>query len=316
MNILNLPEFEVLDTIQDDHDMTVIVKPVKEPEACPECGGVEYYKHGKSKRFVRDVNSFGKRVGIEIHTHRYKCRYCDTTFSQHYKSIDDRDKITIRLREQIEKESLKKPFANIAEEYSVSPTTVKRIFNAYIERLEKDMTFLTPVILGIDEAHLNKSMRAVYTDIIGRKVLDIQPSRKKCDVKAFLSKLPNKNNIEVVTIDMWRYYKEAVYEELPKAKVIVERFHVIQLVNNALEGERKSFKGSLDRKQRSKLLKDRFLLLRNKEDLEPKQIWDMQLMFLDFPQLKLAYELKEQFRDIYKHDNREDALRAYEDWKK
>lgn len=29
MNILNLPEFEVLDIIQDDHDMTVIVRPVK-----------------------------------------------------------------------------------------------------------------------------------------------------------------------------------------------------------------------------------------------------------------------------------------------
>lgn len=26
------------------------------------------------------------------------------------------------------------------------------------------------------------------------------------------------------------------------------------------------------------VVKDRFLLLRNKEDLEPKQIWDMQLM--------------------------------------
>ena len=74
MNILNLPEFEVIDIIQDEHDMTVIVKPVKEPEACPECGGVEYYKHGKSKRFVRDLNSFGKRVGIEIHTNRYKCK--------------------------------------------------------------------------------------------------------------------------------------------------------------------------------------------------------------------------------------------------
>lgn len=86
---------------------------------------------------------------------------------------------------------------------------------------------------------------------------------------------------------MWRYYKEAVYEELPKAQVIVDRFHVIQLVNNALEGERKSFKGSLDKKRRSKLLKDRFLLLRNKEDLNARQIWDMQLMFLDFPQLKL-----------------------------
>ena len=43
MNILNLQEFEVIDTIQDEHDMTVIVKPSKEPEACPECGGVELY---------------------------------------------------------------------------------------------------------------------------------------------------------------------------------------------------------------------------------------------------------------------------------
>lgn len=78
MNILNLPEFEVIDTIQDEHDMTVIVKPVKEPLACPECGGVEYYKHGKSKRFVRDLN---------IHTNRYKCKYCKSTFSQHYESF-------------------------------------------------------------------------------------------------------------------------------------------------------------------------------------------------------------------------------------
>lgn len=315
MNILNLPEFKVIEIIQDEYNMTVIAQPSKEPTACFECGGVEYYKHGKSKRFVRDLNSFGKRVGIEIHTHRYKCRYCNTTFSQRYKSIDDRDKITVRLREHIEKESLKKPFANIAEEYSISPTTVKRVFENYVERLEKDIIYTTPVILGIDEAHLNKSMRAVYTDIIGRKVLDIQPSRKKSDVKAFLNRLPNKEDIEIVTIDMWRYYKEAVYEELPNANVIIDRFHVIQLITNALEGERKSFKGSLDKKQRSKLLKDRFLLLKNKEDLQPKQIWGMQIMFLDFPQLKLAYELKEQFRDIYNCDNREDALKAYEEWK-
>lgn len=315
MNILNLPEFEVIDTIQDEHDMTVIVKPVKEPLACPECGGVEYYKHGKSKRFVRDLNSFGKRVGIEIHTNRYKCKYCNSTFSQHYESIDDRDKITIRLREQIERESLKKPFANIAEEYSISPTTVKRIFENYVKEAEKDLDYTTPIILGIDEAHLNKNMRAVYTDIIGRKVLDIQPSRKKSDVKAFLNKLPNKYDIEVVTIDMWRYYKEAVYEVLPNAMVIVDKFHVIQLVTKALESERKAFRATLDAKRRSKLLKERFLLLRNHEDLEARDIWKLEIIFAEFPQLKLAYELKEQFRQIYKYENKNDAYNAYLEWK-
>ena len=125
----------------------------------------------------------------------YKCKYCKSTFSQHYKSIDDRDKITKRLREQIERESLKKPFANIAEEYSISATTVKRIFESYVKEAEKDLDYSTPIILGIDEAHLNKCMRAVYTDIIGRKVLDIQPSRKKSVLHRFANKKTKEKDI-------------------------------------------------------------------------------------------------------------------------
>ena len=87
--------------------------------------------------------------------------------------------------------SLKKPFANIADEFGISSTTVKRIFTEYVKEQEAQMIFATPRILGIDEVHLNKQMRAVFTDIEGLKVLDILPKRNKEDIIAFLMKLPN-----------------------------------------------------------------------------------------------------------------------------
>jgi len=99
MNLLNLPEFKVIGTQENDNDILFTVKTKKPPYCCPECGSISIYKHGKTERFVRDLNMFGKRVGINILGHRYKCQDCSTTFSESYKSTDDRDKITNRLRQ-------------------------------------------------------------------------------------------------------------------------------------------------------------------------------------------------------------------------
>jgi transposase len=315
MNLLNLPEFEVIGTQENDNDILFTVKTKKPPYCCPECGSTSIYKHGKTERFVRDLSMFGKRVGINILGHRYKCRNCPITFSESYKSIDDRDKITNRLRQYIQEQSLKKPFANIAYEFSISPTTVKRIFTEFVKEQERQMVFKTPKILGIDEVHLNKQMRAVFTDIENLKVLDILPKRNKEDVITFLKKLPDIDNVEVVTMDMWQPYKDAVLNMIPHARLVVDKFHVIQYANIALENARKSFRSTLTDKQRKQLMHERFILLKNKEDLKPQEQWNLQIWFVTFPTLKVAYNLKEGIRDMYLCETKEQAMAYYKQWK-
>lgn len=315
MNALNLPEFKVIGTQENDHDILFTVEAKEPPYYCPECGSTSIYKHGKTERFVRDLSMFGKRVGINIQGHRYKCQDCPTTFSESYKSIDDRDKITNRLRNHIQVQSLKKPFANIADEFSISPTTVKRIFTEFVKEQEAQMMFTTPRILGIDEVHLNKQMRAVFTDIEGLKVLDMLPKRNKEDVIAFLKKLPNKDDIEVVTMDMWQPYKDAVLNVIPHARLIVDKFHVVQYANIAMENARKSFRSTLTDKQRKQLMHERFILLKNKEDLKPQEKWNLQIWFVTFPTLKVAYNLKEGLRDMYLCETKEQAMAYYRQWK-
>lgn len=316
MNQLNLPEFKVIEVQENEHDLLFIVEAIEPPKACYECGSTSYYSHGKAGRFVRDLSSFGKRVGITVQGHRYKCRDCGATFSEVYSSIDERDKMTNRLREHIKKQSLKQPFANIADEYSISPTTVKRIFNEFVEQQERLMVFKAPRVLGIDEAHLNKQMRGVFTDIEGLKVLDILKDRSKQTVIKFLKSIPDNHKIEIVTTDMWQPYKDAISEALPHAIQIVDKFHVIQYSTKAMEDSRKAFRKTLTDKQRKQLMHDRFILLKNKEDLKPQEKWNLQIWFATFPTLKVAYELKEGLRDMYLCETREEAEKYFKQWKK
>lgn len=316
MNQLNLSEFRVLEVQENEQgDLKFIVEAVEPRAICPECYDTNFYKHGTTERFVRDLNMFNQRVGIVVKGNRYKCRECGKTFTERYYSFDDRDKITNRLREHIKKASLKEPFASIANEFALSPPTVKRIFNEYVAEQEDTMTFYTPRILGIDEVHLNKHMRAVFTNIEKQTILDILTNRNKLMIIKFLKKLPDRQKVEIVTMDMWQQYKDAVSETLPNARIVIDKFHVVQYANKALESVRKSFRKSLPDAQRKLLMHERFVLLKNKEDLNVHELLSRDGWFSTFSVLRTAYYLKEGLRDMYNCESKQQAIEYYEHWK-
>lgn len=222
MNYLGLSEFEIIRSESNENgDIAYYIKAASYRPVCPVCRSTVHHIHSKTTREVRDLNAFGNRVGLIIEGSRYKCQDCGKVYSETYKEIDAKARMTNRLRTQIEKESLKKPFLQIAEEYSVSETTVRKVFSAYIERLNNERIFKTPSVLGIDEAHLNKQMRGVFTDIDNGLILEILPKRSKQAVTEFINQFPYNYQIKVVTMDMYRPYREAVQECLPHAKQLL-----------------------------------------------------------------------------------------------
>lgn len=40
-------------------------------------------------------------------------------------------------------------------------------------------------------------------------------------------------------MDMWKHYKDAVKTVLPRAKIVVDKFHVVRMANQALDSVRK-----------------------------------------------------------------------------
>lgn len=164
--------------------------------------------------------------------------------------------------------------------------------------MDSERTLTAPRVLGIDEAHLNKKMRGVFTDTENNKLIEITEDNLKRTVKQTIKSMEGYENIEVVTIDMWSGYKHACKELIPKAIVVVDKFHVVQYAIRALDTVRKQVKADLPKDRKRILTNDRWVLLKNKEDLTEKEIDLRDSWLKEFLELGVAYWLKETLRDI------------------
>ena len=158
-------------------------------------------------------------------------------------------------------------------------------------------------------------MRGVFTDIRLGRIIEMTEKRTKIEVISFLQQLPNSQNIKIVTIDMCTTYREAVFEVLPHARVVIDKFHVIKMAVAALENIRKQMNGTVSKRERSHLLHLRYLLLANYESLSEEQHLRLKVIFSDYPCFELPYLLKEELREMYKSKTTADAIRLFELWK-
>ena len=227
-NFLNLPSYRVLQVEDIDRDYHIKAETVSPPEQCVHCGSASLVGFGRRENWIRDLPIHGKRVGISVDTRRFRCKICGKTFYEPLSEVDPKRSMTVRLKGWLEKESLRHPFTHLAEETGVGNSTIRMVFDDYTERLRDNLRFETPEILGIDEVHLIRRSRAVFTNIPSCFVNEMLPDRNKTTVARYLSDLPSKGRIRCVAIDMWRPYHEAVRESLPGVPIVVDKFHVLK----------------------------------------------------------------------------------------
>ncbi|KRE36275.1 ISL3 family transposase [Paenibacillus sp. Soil724D2] len=316
MDILNLPKFHILSIRENEFDFLIQVVTNSPPLTCAHCGCLtNLYKHDNREQICMDLPINGKRVGLLIKRQRYRCRDCNRTFWERLDhTIDEKRRCTKRLLFYVVKQSLKRTFVSISDDVGLNEKTVRNIFRDYINRVKETLRFETPNWLGIDEIHLIKP-RCVLTNMEEHTLLDVLPNRNKETVVDCLSRLTNRERIQYVTMDMWKPYKDAVRAVLPKAIIIVDKFPVLCMANQALETIRKQLKKGLSPKARRGLMNDRYILLKRHRELT-----EIDRILLDqwtnhYPSLGIAYNLKESFFDIWDSDSRHKAYLKYHDWK-
>jgi transposase len=312
MNILKPPHWKVLDTQEREHDRRHVAEYLVPLEKCPFCRSKNLSRFGTRPALFMDI-PHGKRVGIEVVRQRYRCKDCGKTTSQPLPDIDDKRFATRQLVAYIKARSLRDTFSRIADDVGVSVNTVRNVFEEHVAALEKTSNPETPDWLGIDEVHIVKQMRCVLANVRERTVLDMLPSRTKQVVYRRLLKL-DRSEVEIVTIDMHRPYLEAAQAALPKALVIVDKWHVLKYANQGLETVRKSLRASLTPKVRRQLMHDRHILLKRRHALDATEQTFLHDWMERFPELRAAYELKEGFYAIYAAKDKFDAKWRYRDW--
>ena len=115
--------------------------------------------------------------------------------------------------------------------------------------------------------------------------------------------------------DMWDAYHGAAQTHLPNATPVVDRFHVMKNLNDALGKIRRKVQKTLDEAIQKEMKGIRWLLVRNRADLSDEHRQQLDQMLTYSSELKICYELKELFREIFNaHLTRADAEVKLEDW--
>jgi transposase len=316
-NILNLPQYRVLRVEESDHDYHVTAEPVDVTSACPHCQSDRLTSWGTREQVFKDLPMHGKRVGIYIDTKRLRCQTCGKTFSQALPVLAENRMMTDRLVKWIGQQSLKRTFTSLADETGVVEGTIRNIFRDYINELEQTVRFETPKWMGIDEIHIINKPRCVVSNIQNNTIVDMLHNRNKDTVSKYLFKMPNRDKVQYVAMDMWTPYRDAVSAVLPDATIVIDKFHVVRMANDAMEKARKGLRAELTLKQKRGLMHDRFVLLKRERTLNDEERLNLDGWTKNYPALGEAYRLKEAFYAIYENsDSPEAALRRYEAWSK
>ena len=312
--LLNLRHLRPLRVEEAEHDYHVHAESTTATEQCAHCNSPGIIGFGRYEVLIRDLPTHGKLVGIYVQRRRFKCRSCGRTFSEALPEVDDKREMTARLVQWIGKQSLKRPFAHIAEECGVADKTVRLIFSDYVDELQKRVRIEAPQMMGIDEIHIIRRPRCVIGNIQHNTIVDMLPDRNKSSVARYLTNLPGKEKVRYVAMDMWTPYRDACRAVLPQAQIVVDKFHVLRMANQGMETVRKALRAGLELRQRRGLMHDRFVLLKRPTDLNDRDRLLLDGWTANYPALGAAYQVKEAFYGLYDCESKAEAERYYDAW--
>ncbi len=314
-NILNLPSYTISRIGEDEHDYHIWAEAAAHPSACQHCDHREIVGFGRREQLIRDLPMHGKRVGIYVDTRRYRCRQCGKTFYEHLPDVDGRRLMTARLVDWVGKQAVKRPFAHLSDEVGLAENTIKNVFRDYINELERTVRFEVPQWMGIDEIHIIKKPRCIISNIEHNTAVEVLRDRTKKTVMGYFQSLNGCDRVHYVAMDMWNPYREAVEALMPQATIVIDKFHVVRMANEALETIRKAQRAQLTTKERRGLMHDRFVLLKRRHDLTDKEYLKLSRWTVNYPLLEAAYDAKEAFYGIWDMSGKTEAERAYSIWK-
>jgi transposase len=317
VNVLNLPNWTVIEVNTYSDQVQIVAEYDVAPTVCPRCGVIHTaYGHGTARQAFRDHRFQELPTSVLVVRRRYRCRECLATFMQPLPDMDDKRMMTRRLISTVEKDCLRRPFTNVAEQFGLDEKTVRILFSEFVTRREAEDKGIiqTPRWLGIDEKYLYRKGRCVLSNIEERTILDMLPDVSKAGLIDWLRALPDPQAVELVTMDMTRSYRDAVHEVLPDAAVVVDKFHVLTLATKAMDGVRKRLKDQMTADQRRQLKRDRFLLLKRPDKLSYRDELILASWTSHLPLLKQAYDIKEAFYAIYDSIDRQEAEERLDAW--
>lgn len=207
------------------------------------------------------------------------------------------------------------PVNKVAELMRVYPNRLWNVFNYWIGIAYSMDKQDGVTVLGIDETSSKKGHDYITlaADMDQRRVLHVTEGKGGETITKIREHLENKGavtgQIEQICIDMSPSFIVGVMNEFPESAIVFDRFHVVKLLNEAMDNVRKK-----ERLQHQLLKNHKYTFLKNDKNLSAKQRQQRDELIEILPVIGDAYRLKELFNDLWDFNNKDEAAAFLAFW--
>ncbi len=300
------------------------------PSGCTNCGVIneshaDIVKNGTKMSIIKLGQFNFKPVLLKLKKQRFLCKHCRSTFSAQTSLVDRNCFISNPLKALIVMELVEEQSMTlIAKHLNVSVSTVLRQLIKAGEGLRPAKNYL-PIHLGFDEfksvKQVSGAMSFIFIDNINHEVIDIVENRQQRYLMDYFMRFSYeaRKRVQTVTIDMYSPYIGVINDCFPNAKIIIDRFHIVQHLNRCLNQMRIKTMNKLRNVQPRdyrKLKKQWKLVLKNTSDLNFNNFFTHRLydgMVSEYTMANYLIELSPQLRDTYELvNNLKSAIRHHQ----
>jgi len=307
-------------TRYEEGEVVIRIEPPRESLRCPACSHSHVHVVERFRRLWRTLPIGARTVWIEMFVPKVECQSCG-----------------VRRRVAVTFAAPKRRHTRRYERYVMqllqfmTPSDAARHLGISwdlandIQKRRLGKRFARPKLkklkrIAIDEIHLGKRHRFItlVLDLDSRAVVFVGEGKGGDALKPFWKRLKSSRaKIRAVATDMSPAYVAAVRKNLPEARLVFDRFHVVKLFNEKLtQLRRELYREATDLLQKDVLKGTRWLLLKNPDNLDDKRNERQRLheaLELNHS-LAVAYYLKEDLRQFWQQPDRRTAERFLKNW--
>jgi len=207
------------------------------------------------------------------------------------------------------------PVNKVAELLRVYPKRIWTIFNYWISIAYSEDDQQGVRNIGIDETSSKKGHKyiTIAADIDQRRVLFATEGKNKETITKLKEHLAVKGvspeEIENISIDMSPSFISGILEEFPKSSIVFDKFHIVKLLNEAMNDVRKK-----ERREHEILKNHKYTFLKKNNKLSPREKQQREELIELLPVIGQAYRLKELFNDLWGLRDKEEASAFLSFW--
>ncbi|WP_435532525.1 ISL3 family transposase [Streptococcus pneumoniae] len=236
------PNIQILDIINKDTHKEIIAKLDYDAPSCPECGNqLKKYDFQKPSK-IPYLETTGMPSRILLRKRRFKCYHCSKMMVAETSIVKKNHQIPRIINQKIAQKLIEKiSMTDIAHQLAISTSTVIRKLNdSHFEhdfsRLPEIMSWDVETVRGVTVSIGRLEMSFIAQDFNNLNIITVLEGRTQAVIRDHFLKYDRavRCRVKIITMDMFSPYYDLARQLFPCAKIVLDRFHIVQHLSRAM----------------------------------------------------------------------------------